>query len=94
MKVKQPAREVEVCDFCGREGFLQACTVCGKSFCLICEAVIGGCVVSTRVGKCCGKREDVANVVERYAQQFQPIVRRRAAALKKLPDVPRGKAKQ
>lgn len=85
MKVTIPEKEVEICDFCRREGTLQECPVCGKSYCLICHGTIPGCWVGPHVCKECAKREDVRRVVGRYADQLTPILKKRKTALKRLP---------
>lgn len=84
MKVKVPAKTVEVCDFCNGEGFLQKCLCCSKQYCLTCDGTIGGCWVSPDVCKSCADLDSVRKVVANYADQITPIVKRRDAALRKL----------
>ena len=85
MKVKQPAREVDVCDRCHREGFLQECHVCGAQFCLTCRGIMAGCWVSPDVCRDCSKRPDVQDVVERHTAQIAPIIKARTGELQALP---------
>ena len=85
MKVKRPAKEVEVCDVCQRDdGYLQTCLVCGGVYCLTCDAVMVGCWVKPPVCRDCAKRPDVQGVVARAADKITPIIARRKAALKRL----------
>ncbi len=88
MKVKKPAVEVEVCDRCQREGYLQTCLVCGERYCLTCQGLVAGCMVETNLCRKCTKREDVRKVTDRYAAKIRPVVKRRDAALKGLPAHP------
>jgi hypothetical protein len=84
-KVKVPAKVVDVCDLCRRETrALTECDVCGRSYCLTCDAIVMGCMIQLRACRDCGKRDDVKAVVERYAKKFRPIYRQRTAALKRL----------
>lgn len=85
MKIKKPAEEIEVCDHCQRGGYLETCIVCGRQHCLSCQGIIAGCWVGPKVCKECDDREDVRRVVARYAEQITPIIRKRTAALKRLP---------
>ncbi len=85
MKVLKPEREVEVCDTCQHEGFLQVCLVCGKQFCMSCHGIIAGCWVSPNVCRGCSRRADVLKVVGLYAKQITPIIAERRAALEALP---------
>jgi len=89
MKVKRPAAEVEVCDRCKREGFLQTCLVCGGRYCLTCDGLVMGCMISADLCRECSKREDVLKIMGRYATQIRPVVKRRDAALKRLPAQPK-----
>lgn len=84
MKITQPAKEIEVCDRCRSDGYLQQCIVCGKMYCLTCKALIMGCWVEPNVGKCCQDREDVLEIVARFSEQITPIIRARSEALKAL----------
>lgn len=84
MKVKKPATEVEVCDTCQNEGFLQTCLVCGGRYCLTCDGVVMGCWVKADLCRECAKRKDVKKIMENYAAKITPVVQRRTAALKSL----------
>lgn len=85
MKIHKPEREVEVCDRCHREGFLQECLVCGGQYCLTCDAIMAGCWVSPRVCRRCGGRPDVQRVVTEAAERITPIIEERRASLSALP---------
>jgi len=91
MKISRPAVRVEVCDTCQREGFLQTCLVCGGRYCLTCSGRVAGCIVPADLCRECAKREDVEKIMERYAAKLTPIVKRRNAALKRLPAHPKEK---
>ena len=85
MKVTLPAEDIEVCDRCRRDGYLQQCPVCGGQFCLTCHGIIAGCWVDPDVCRGCARRPDVQAVVERHAAAITPIIKRRTADLKALP---------
>jgi hypothetical protein len=85
MKITKPAEEIEVCDHCQRGGYLQTCIVCERQYCLLCHTTIIGCWVDTQICKGCSVRDDVKRVVARYAKQITPIIKKRTAALKRLP---------
>lgn len=84
MKTNLPARELEVCDFCHREGYLQDCWVCGKQFCLSDEGTVVGSFGFTKVCRVCSSRDDVQLVCGKFAKLIGPILRKRDAALKNL----------
>lgn len=63
----QPAQEIEVCDCCGRDGYLSECRACGGKYCLLHEAIITGCIITVPVCKKCQDREDVMAIVKKYA---------------------------
>jgi len=81
MKITKPAVEIEVCDTCHRDGYLEQCIVCEKMYCLTCQALIRGSWVKPDVGKCCQDREDVLAIVAQFSELITPIIRDRAAAL-------------
>lgn len=85
MKIKQPEKEIEVCDLCQYEGVLRTCIVCGHEYCYTCECIIGGCWVRPTVCRICGNRDDVEKVVRAFADQITPIIAARTEALKALP---------
>ena len=85
MKIKRPAVQVEVCDTCQREGYLETCLVCGERYCLTCRGIMCGCMIAADLCRKCAKREDVGKVVERYAARISPIVKLRGGALRRLP---------
>jgi hypothetical protein len=84
MKLKKPAEEIEVCDYCSRSGYLQTCIVCGGQYCLLCEGMISGCWISPRICKVCSTRKDVNLIVEKYAQKISPIIDVRTTELSRL----------
>lgn len=86
MKIKIPAKEIEACDICGRDGngCLTTCVVCGKRYCFrICEAIMVGCVHQPNVCKECGRNEKVEAVVEQYAKPLWALLKKRDAAMKR-----------
>ncbi|MHC4592711.1 MAG: hypothetical protein ACYS8L_08470 [Planctomycetota bacterium] len=85
MKIKQPAKEVEVCDFCHREDYLQRCSVCRRQFCLADEGTVPGSYGFTTLCRTCAAREDVQRVCKQHASEMTPIFERREAALRRLP---------
>lgn len=87
MKIQRPAEEIEVCDTCHREAYLLTCLACGKRFCLTCQAIISGCWVKVRIGRCCRDREDVRVIVDQFAAQITPIIEARTAALGALEEI-------
>jgi len=86
MKRTIPAKTVEVCDFCQRDpgGILMTCLICGKEFCWSCRGVICGCMVDPDLCRGCANRDDVRNLVQRFAELIVPIIERRTAALQRL----------
>ena len=87
MKIKKPEQEIEVCDVCQRDGYLQMCQICHGQFCLTHRAILPGCFVSVDVCEPCGKREDVQAVIDRFLPDFKKLVTTRDAALRLLANV-------
>lgn len=84
MKVKKPAEEVEVCDYCQRGGYLQTCIVCGASYCLTCDATVCGSGISPDVCQPCARRPDVLRVCDKWGADILAVARKRDGALKRL----------
>lgn len=84
MKVTKPAEEIEVCDICHRDAYLQTCIVCGGRYCLTHQAIIPGCWVKPIVGRCCQDRDDVQAIVARFSERITPMIEARAVALRAL----------
>lgn len=84
MKTTHPAREVEVCDFCRREGFLTECDVCGRQYCLTDEGTVAGSYGFTNVCRDCSRQQRVQEICDKYAVHLRPIFQQRDAALKRL----------
>ena len=84
MRTTIPQKTVEVCDFCNREGYLRECHVCGRSFCLVDEGLVGQCWGFTKLCCECSQRDDVGKICERYAKRLAPLYRQRERALKRL----------
>ncbi len=85
MKVKLPAREVECCDRCRRSDvLLQTCIACGARYCLACNGVVPGCMVSADLCYECTSDGMVWDLVRKYGQRILPIVRERDAKLAKM----------
>lgn len=85
MKIRIPAKTVEVCYICHHEGFLENCTVCKRKYCIVHESTVAGSYGFTHVCRNCGQRQDVQDVCQRYAERLTPIFNQRQTALKKLP---------
>lgn len=85
MKTEIPARQVEVCDLCGREGFLKTCDVCGRQYCLVDDGVVTGSWGFTDLCRICAARPDVTKICERFAKKLAPLFLARRDALRKLP---------
>jgi hypothetical protein len=83
MKIKIN-KEVEVCDFCQREGFLTTCVVCRKKYCIMCNG-IGYNPYDQNICKCCIKREDVEKVIVDGRKKYERSYFAQKAALQKLP---------
>lgn len=85
MRVKVPAKTVEVCDICGRQTtILEKCIVCKKDYCVVCVAYLPGCYIAPDVCKKCDDRPDVVKAVARYSAAFAKLYKLRDLALKKL----------
>ena len=79
------AREVEVCDFCGRENqYLKVCWVCGRQFCLTDEGMVCGSYGFLSVCRECSHREDVNETCRKFSERLAPIFVERDKAVKKL----------
>jgi len=81
VKIQKPAAEIEVCDICHREGYLQTCLVCRARYCMAHRAIIAGCWVGVFACINCQDRDDVREIVERHAAQITPIIEARRAEL-------------
>jgi hypothetical protein len=84
MKRTIPERTIEVCDSCGREGYLQTCVACGGKYCLTDDGIVPGSFGFVDVCRDCGKRDDVRAICDRYSKKLAPIFRARQLALGKL----------
>ena len=49
-----PASEVHVCDFCGLEGYLRECWICGREFCLSDQGTVPQSYGFTTLCRDCG----------------------------------------
>lgn len=85
MKITRPAKEVEVCDFCQSDSYLQECHVCHKKYCLVHDGLVAGSFGFTTICRDCARRVDVHVVCEKYAKRLAPIYKARNEALKRLP---------
>jgi hypothetical protein len=83
MKTEIPARTAEVCDRCHREGFLQTCIRCGGRYCLTCDGIVAGCVVSPDVCRECSHDPVVVKLCEEYSPKLQKLVEERDAKIGK-----------
>lgn len=81
---KVPEKEVEVCDLCGRDGYLMTCKSCKGRYCLICEAIIAGCVHKLDVCRACGNKPEVLAISKKYVPQLVAVLKSRDAELAEL----------
>lgn len=84
MKVTIPEREIEVCDRCNKEGFLDRCHVCGDTYCLTCEGTVAGSGGFTTLCRKCAERDDVKSICDEFARQLSVIYDRRQKKLQSL----------
>lgn len=84
MKIKRPEVEIEVCDNCHRDSYLQDCKVCNKKYCLMCEAVVTGCIHKMQICRPCGDRPEVLGISELFAPRIKAILLERNEALTKI----------
>lgn len=85
MKQTLPAKEIEVCDICHREGYLEVCVTCGKQYCITHQATISGSYGFLHLCCKCGKRDDVKEIAEKYSDKLYDIYQERKAAFQALP---------
>ena len=85
MKRTIQKHEVEVCDFCNHEGYLQKCWVCKREFCLTHEGTGPASWGFTTICQACAGREDVRRVCDKCAAKVTSIFQARYKALKRLP---------
>lgn len=81
MKITKPAEEIEVCDICRHDGYLQQCVFCARDYCLTCKALIYACWVEARVCEKCGEIDEVGELVRRFSKDITPIIKARRMAL-------------
>ena len=75
MKVKVPPREISVCDFCNREGYLQKCWCCEREFCLSCQATIPQSYGFTQVCRICReKKPEVRKICDRFETMDRDLI--------------------
>lgn len=84
MKRRIPAQTVEVCDICGRDGYLQTCLACGGRYCLLHNAYISGCIHSCDVCRKCSDDKRVIAVARKFAPRITRILKLRDAEFKAL----------
>ena len=84
MKTTIPAKEVELCDICHRDGYLMTCKACGGRYCLLCDAIITGCVHKLDVCRKCGDSEPVQAIAKKYVPQLVAVLKARDAELAQL----------
>jgi hypothetical protein len=82
---KEVTKEIRICDVCERENtYLQKCIVCGKEYCLICQSIIPGCMISVGCCKVCADRDDVNEIVRKYAKPLSETKQQRDKELQAL----------
>lgn len=78
-------KEIMICDVCNREqNYLQKCIVCGKEYCLLCNSIIPGCIIQVDCCKKCAERDDVNEIVKKYAEPLAKTKRQRDIKLQAL----------
>lgn len=75
---------MEVCDTCGRDGYLSTCVACKGRYCLTCEAIIIGCVHTLDVCKKCGDTPAVRAISEKYVPKLVALLKARDKDLTRL----------
>lgn len=84
MKITVPQKEVELCDCCSRDGFLQTCKACGGRYCLLCDAYLPGCIHRPDVCRKCCDNEQVKAIADKYAPKLLEILKARDAEFAKV----------
>jgi hypothetical protein len=86
MKKRIPAQVIELCDVCGTKPgcSMDKCVVCGRDYCLICRAIVSGCIHSVDICKDCGKDQVVEDTILQFSPKLVTVVRERDAALRRL----------
>jgi hypothetical protein len=83
MKVEIPSKVIEVCDICHCDkSVYEKCVVCGRQYCMICRAIMPGCIRQPDVCSECGETESVIAVVNKFVKPLVSILERRNIALK------------
>lgn len=77
MKKTLPPREVELCDCCHREGYLETCKFCGGMYCLLCRAVISGCAHQVDVCRNCETNPKLLTIIEKYVPLIVSVLEAR-----------------
>jgi hypothetical protein len=81
VKISVPATEVEVCDVCHREGYLQTCIFCGGRYCLLCRGRIPGCIHTVDVCSTCAKDKAVLGIAAKHAPLINAAIMARDAEI-------------
>lgn len=85
MRKTIPEHEIKICDVCHRESnYLDTCPVCGREYCIVCEAIISGCIHKVEVCRMCGDMHEVMDIAERFAPKIKAVLLEREAELAKL----------
>lgn len=83
MKVKVPAKTIEVCDVCHREArYFDACLFCGKKYCITCRGIIYGCIHEIDVCRDCDKNEVVLMVAKKFVPRIRKVLLARDDAIR------------
>jgi len=84
MKVTVPEKEVEVCDLCQHDGYLETCLFCQGKFCLTCHGIIPGCIHKVQVCRKCGGEPALREIVSAYVPRLTEILNERDADIIEL----------
>lgn len=82
--ITKPAETIEVCDTCGRDGYLKECVSCGGMYCLVHEGIIPGCMIEPGVCVGCSDIEEVKAIVAEYAAPMIELRNERREKLRML----------
>ncbi len=85
MKKKIPAHQIEVCDICHRDGYLQKCIVCQGQYCISHGGTVMGSYGFVDCCTDCARRDDVNKICSKYSKKLTVIYKERQTALRKLP---------
>ena len=66
--------ELNICDFCGRSGYLQKCLVCKKEYCVVCG--YSGIFFLKLCRKCSIENKKVRIILDKYEENWRKYNRK------------------